>query len=739
MQQRFLSSSAEVSPPPPNPPYPPIPQNFQGFQFWCNPRTQYAGSSLFCYFGFYLGGMPRSNTFCCAKVEVTSPRGPNENVTGCGVQNPTVSITLNSPRAGTDLLTAVCCDQSTAGVNDFDTCISSSVIAAGGPRLGSGSVAINWLAAPPPPPRPPKRPPPPSPPSPPDTRQTFPEGIYMDCSPDPAFVGETETCKGGFSLNGYLQQDVICCFRSQVARGGYALPGGPTDVAIRCVGDTYAPDLNRLRRCLKCQSGLGPPEGVNLGLQADRNEVCQVPPGRFWELNIVRLCPKGLYRERFVKVTDKAAINCLPCPLGWTTPGLNLESATAGVEPDSGDLPSPGDDPPDAEPCPRNFYYDGTPGVYACTACPYGSITQGISASTVDECGDGTPQDSILNCKVVPGCGVVDGNTTNPPGGVPPTVCAAGFGIPSPTSTNVADCAECSCGFYSEGDGTSCTACPETRFNHPVGNTYISQGITFWTKTPNSLTCVPEHAQLPAPCGAMFSVHDSVFTIQGPAAAASPGACVDASPKDKCTIVQFEEGPTPSTNVCKHAVLPPVGPVAENPAIPRLYYKLPPSELISDASIRSSNQVRTKTKSSGIYARCNMAAWGTLPEDGEIGTSPNPYLVEQQKQTVEWNTPAGSKWPCYSEASCQRTCDALATCWGYIYVQSKGFAIRGGEDQLDVRSFFSSPNLCSQGPPPNPDPIDPVLPSPPPPPPATVASSPPPLASTARPALGARL
>jgi len=209
----------------------------------------------------------------------------------------------------------------------------------------------------------------------------------------------------------------------------------------------------------------------------------------------------------------------------------------------------------------------------------------------------------------------------------------------------------------------TCAACPVTHFNHPVGNTYISQGITFWTKTPSSLTCVPEHAQLPAPCGAMFSVHDSVFTMQGAAAAASPGTCVDASPKDKCTIVQFEEGPTPSSNVCKHAVLPPVGPVAENPAIPRLYYKLPPSELISDASVKSSNQVRTKTKSSGIYARCNMAAWGSLPENGEIGTSPNPYLVEEQKQTVEWNTPAGSKWPCYSEASCQQTCDALATCW----------------------------------------------------------------------------
>eukprot|EP00775_Hariotina_reticulata_P001856 gene1856-2191_t len=141
------------SPPPPNPPYPPIPQTFQGFQLWCNPRTQYTGNSLFCYFGFYLTGAPRSNTFCCAKLD---PSGPNANLTACGVQNPTVSITLNSPRAGTDVLTAVCCDQSTPGVNDFDTCKNANFFAAGGPKMGESDVGINWLAAPPPPPRPPR-------------------------------------------------------------------------------------------------------------------------------------------------------------------------------------------------------------------------------------------------------------------------------------------------------------------------------------------------------------------------------------------------------------------------------------------------------------------------------------------------------------------------------------------------------------------------------------------------------
>jgi hypothetical protein len=49
----------------------------------------------------------------------------------------------------------------------------------------------------------------------------------------------------------------------------------------------------------------------------------EVPPGRFWELNVVRDCPKGLYREQYVLVTDKVAISCLPCPTGWTTPGIS--------------------------------------------------------------------------------------------------------------------------------------------------------------------------------------------------------------------------------------------------------------------------------------------------------------------------------------------------------------------------------------------------------------------------------
>jgi hypothetical protein len=66
--------------------------------------------------------------------------------------------------------------------------------------------------------------------------------------------------------------------------------------------------------------------------------VCQVPPGKFWELDVVRDCPKGLYRSSFVCTDNRSAISCLSCPEGWTTAATasqavgmcNGEQAAAG-------------------------------------------------------------------------------------------------------------------------------------------------------------------------------------------------------------------------------------------------------------------------------------------------------------------------------------------------------------------------------------------------------------------------
>jgi hypothetical protein len=99
------------------------------------------------------------------------------------------------------------------------------------------------------------------------------------------------------------------------------LPATAGAAAQACTGSTYAPALNRLRACLPCQSGLAAPEGYN-GTRDNKLDVCQVPPGKFWELNVVRDCPKGLYRENFVRTDDKVAISCLSCPEGWTTKNI---------------------------------------------------------------------------------------------------------------------------------------------------------------------------------------------------------------------------------------------------------------------------------------------------------------------------------------------------------------------------------------------------------------------------------
>jgi hypothetical protein len=99
------------------------------------------------------------------------------------------------------------------------------------------------------------------------------------------------------------------------------LPATAGAPAQECTGSTYAPAFNRLRTCLPCQSGLAAPDNYN-GTHDNKLDVCQVPPGKFWELNVVRDCPKGLYRENFVRTDDKIAIACRSCPEGWTTANI---------------------------------------------------------------------------------------------------------------------------------------------------------------------------------------------------------------------------------------------------------------------------------------------------------------------------------------------------------------------------------------------------------------------------------
>eukprot|EP00878_Enallax_costatus_P026846 GHUV01028850.1.p1 GENE.GHUV01028850.1~~GHUV01028850.1.p1 ORF type:complete len:672 (+),score=69.23 GHUV01028850.1:1615-3630(+) len=152
-----------------------------------------------------------------------------------------------------------------------------------------------------------------------------------------------------------------------------------------------------------CQSGLQEdPAFAELGGARDnRDNVCKVPPGMFWELNVVRECPAGMYREGYANITSKEAINCLSCPAGWTTqangadgrlqcskllPGYRLTTAELGST--SGRYVPQGalQDQP-TELCPLGYYFDGkTSNVYGCLRCPFGSITRQNGSSSLDDC-----------------------------------------------------------------------------------------------------------------------------------------------------------------------------------------------------------------------------------------------------------------------------------------------------------------------------------------------------------------
>lgn len=199
-------------------------------------------------------------------------------------------------------------------------------------------------------------------------------------------------------------------------------------------------------------------------------------------------------------------------------------------------------------------------------------------------------------------------------------VCAPGYGIPDDVqSTDPAGCVRCPLGTYHAGGGLRCTKCPTTTFNHiHVGDTYVSKGITFDDGLTGPETCVPKYAQLPQPAGARFALDLSVFTNTS---GVEMKTCIEECPERQCCLVQWEE----EGKLCRRAVLP----ILPDPpqGVGQLYYKLPPSELISAASVKNGSDavVRAKTQPAGIYTRCEMTdEWVKLAAEGLIGTSTNP-------------------------------------------------------------------------------------------------------------------
>lgn len=142
-------------------------------------------------------------------------------------------------------------------------------------------------------------------------------------SADAAVRGERKSCTGGGSATpvGLTTKSSRATKHTDcVALPGYAVSSliANTQAATPCGPDTYNPGYNRLKSCLKCQSGLQEPSGY-ASLRSNKLEVCQVPAGRFLSQNVVRPCPVATYRSTPEATNAANARICFPCPKGITT------------------------------------------------------------------------------------------------------------------------------------------------------------------------------------------------------------------------------------------------------------------------------------------------------------------------------------------------------------------------------------------------------------------------------------
>lgn len=128
----------------------------------------------------------------------------------------------------------------------------------------------------------------------------------------------------------------------------------------------------------------------------------EIPPGRYSSQGLIRACPQGFYRERYVDFDAPAGTICLPC-----NPGITTEGAGAGFEylcnkvipghgigsvynvtGGSASVPAlPVSDTsglPNATLCEMGFYSLGG----WCVQCPSGTVTREMGAKSVEECGE---------------------------------------------------------------------------------------------------------------------------------------------------------------------------------------------------------------------------------------------------------------------------------------------------------------------------------------------------------------
>ncbi|WIA13214.1 hypothetical protein OEZ85_006806 [Tetradesmus obliquus] len=312
-----------------------------------------------------------------------------------------------------------------------------------------------------------------------------------------------------------------------VAKAGYVLPASRDQPAVECTGSSYSPAYNRLRACLPCQPGLAAPPTYS-GPRTDRSDVCQVPPGKFWELNVVRNCPKGLYRPSWVRTDNKTGVACLSCLEGWTTaatatipvgmcnvllPGFKLAATTPGSEPavDADESPDAAADSKVAASSASCYIkagwgmsFDPTDFAKFKATKPCPENTYGVANETF----------GLINAP----CKACTKNLKSPPGSTSFAACKnrAGFGYTSEGAN------QCPDGFWAAQDEMSpCEQCPPCRTtDYEPGNGSKQASI--------------RHCKVQPGCGADTTSPSSNST--------------DVAPADKCPIGFYGPGDVPTAN-----------------------------------------------------------------------------------------------------------------------------------------------------------------------------------------------
>lgn len=449
--------------------------------------------------------------------------------------------------------------------------------------------------------------------------------------------------------------------------------------AVECSNNTYGV-ANRTyglqsTPCKPCQRNL-----ITLQPASTNYTQCVNPAGFGYSPGGATVCAPGTY------TTQGSMQGCTACPAGRTTadnstlqtaitdcyvmPGYGVYNGTNGTSP--WDFTTPAAPAGKANltvmPCPVGYYGEGGQLDSKCVQCNGTRTTQGEMSSSVDQCDR----------------------------------CPAGFEFTRGTGS----CSACVAGKYQPGylgndasgstanfgAGLSCLTCPTTLSvyisSKGTEKEFISTGTTYRTGAASRDECVPKTAQLGIDVGTkFFDIAASDSMLDSPSIAFNSfDTCIEAacSTDEQCCFVQFDYAYRkngtggPDKQTCRYKKMKTVSAATLSADLNLVYYKMLPSDAIAAASL---GKVEAKAMSSGLYARC------ALPNGWEKPSAASgPYDTDKIGKRLL----ALSATNAAELAQCKRRCDMMSVCWGFT-VKSGECMLRGGFDEMDVRSFFRNP------------------------------------------------